>query len=163
MHVERSLIFRIRSFQWPQSTSGLIALPFPSHSPLIYSPLLALPVHPSYGTHWLVSHLFNPGPIGIRTQEALDAPQSCTIHPAHTSIYISYTIYRLIALSVTTPIDCQALFVFIQWAGNTTIGASSSLLLVRTIAVWNRSPYVIAPMLLLAIGQWGLLYYSQLN
>lgn len=77
--------------------------------------------------------------------------------------FMSHIIYRMIALSVTTYTDCQALFVFIQWAGNTTIGASSSLLLVRTIAVWNRSPYVIAPMLLLALGQWGLLYYSQWN
>jgi hypothetical protein len=64
---------------------------------------------------------------------------------------------------VTAPLNCQALFVFIQWAGNTTIGAATTLLLVRTIAVWDRSLYVIVPMLLLAAGQWGLLYYSQSN
>jgi hypothetical protein len=118
----------------------LIPFPFPSVSLRSHSPLLPLPVHPSSGTHWLVSQVLSPNrPLRL------------------------LKFYRLISITVTTPTNCQALFVFIQWAGNTTIGASTSLLLIRTVAVWNRSRYIIAPMLVLAAGQWGLLYYSQLN
>ena len=181
MHVERALVLRIRSFQWPQSTS-LCPLHFLSHLTRLgsHSPLLPLPVHPPSGTHWLVSRvLYRPRPLlswnGIAVKDFLclgvpsepRAPNWVPPHtprtaqlfwlPAHSNLHF----YRLISLSVTTPTDCQALFAFIQWAGNTTIGASTSLLLVRTVAVWNRSPYVIAPMLLLSAGQWGLLYYSQ--
>jgi len=156
MHVERALLLRLRSFQWPQSTSYVLFIPhsFPkglSLTPLFllsHSPLLPLPVHPPSGTHWPVSQVLVLPSSEFRVSEF---PLTLT------------RIYRLIGLSVTTPTDCQALFVFIQWAGNTAIGASTSLLLIRTVAVWNRSPYIIAPMLLLAAGQWGLLYYSELN
>jgi len=145
MHVERALLLRMRSFQWPQSTShsfpkGLSLTPLFLRS---HSPLLPLPIHPPSGTRWLVSQ--------VLLLPSSEFPLTLT------------RIYRLIGLSVTTPTDCQALFAFIQWAGNTAIGASTSLLLIRTVAVWNRSPYIIAPMLLLAAGQWGLLYYSELN
>ena len=151
MHVERALLLRMRSFQWPQSTFYVLFIPhsFPkglSLTPLFLlsrSPLLSLPVHPPSGAHWLVSQ--------VLLLTSFRVPRTLT------------QIDRLIGLSVTTPTDCQALFVFIQWAGNTAIGASTSLLLIRTVAVWNRSPYIIAPMLLLAAGQWGLLYYSELN
>ena len=183
MHVERALVLRIRSFQWPQSTSlcPLHFLPFSFLSHLTrlgsHSPLLPLPVHPPSGTHWLVSRvLFRPHLLcswnGIAVKDFLcpgvpSEPRApnwvppMPPAPHNSSGCLLTQLYRLISLSVTTPTDCQALFAFIQWAGNTTIGASTSLLLVRTVAVWNRSPYVIAPMLLLSAGQWGLLYYSQ--
>ena len=164
MHVERALFLRIRSFRWPQSMPFvLLRVPLTTHSLTrlpYHSPLFPLPVHPPPGSHWLVSlHLFRPHPpIPSRERVPYD-------HPSTQLVLLSliYIIHRLIGLSVTTQTDCQALFVFIQWAGNTTIASSTSLLLIRTIAVWNRSRYIIAPMLLLAAGQWGLLYYSELT
>ena len=150
----------------PEYVGLLCSIPCPV-SPGSTSPLLSLPIHPFPWSHWLVSQ--QPYPVWTVSFSSFGIPGPCGVFP-NTSIPIVPStpriwplthLYRLISLSVTTPIDCQALFGFIQWAGNTTIGASSSLLLVRTIAVWNRSRFVIFPMLLLAAGQWGLLYYSQ--
>ena len=163
MHVERALVLRIRSFRWPQSMSIVLLLASLTHSLTrlsYHSPLLPLPLHPPSGTHWLVSHHLCALHPPIPTRERVPQHHTSTQLVCFSLIYI---IHRLIGLSVTTQTDCQALFVFIQWAGNTTIGASTSLLLIRTIAVWNRSLYIIAPMLLLAAGQWGLLYYSKLT
>ena len=51
-------------------------------------------------------------------------------------------------------------YVFIQFAGFTTIGSASTLLMLRTIAVWNRVPLVTVPLVLASMGQWGLLLHG---
>lgn len=84
-----------------------------------------------------------------------------------------------ISLNVTTKVNCQSLvrsfphfalryvahvlflqYLFSQFAGNTAIGASSALLMLRTIAIWNRRPAVMYPLIVIAMGQWAILFHG---
>jgi len=40
------------------------------------------------------------------------------------------------------------------------MGSASTLLMLRTIAVWNRSPRIAVPLILASMGQWGLLIHG---
>lgn len=66
----------------------------------------------------------------------------------------------LIALNVSDPINCQVLYTWNQFGGNTSIGAASSLLMLRTVAVWNKKLYIIIPLALISAGQWGILLHG---
>jgi len=37
------------------------------------------------------------------------------------------------------------------------IGSASTMLMIRTIAIWNRAPLVTAPLVIASLGQWGVL------
>ncbi|KAG8900453.1 hypothetical protein FRB99_006036 [Tulasnella sp. 403] len=65
-----------------------------------------------------------------------------------------------ISMNATKEIDCQSLYVFNQLMGNITIGASSSLLMLRTIAIWNRRLLVFVPLIILSLGQWSILLHG---
>jgi len=85
--------------------------------------------------------------------------------PAFLYLYCKYSLFFgtigiTIANNVTTKVNCQALYVFIQFTGFTTIGSASTLLMLRTIAVWNRVPLVTVPLVLASMGQWGLLLHG---
>lgn len=64
----------------------------------------------------------------------------------------------IISLSVTTRINCNALYTFNGWAGNMTILCASTSLMLRTMALWERRKSVVIPLTLLCAGHWGLLY-----
>lgn len=49
---------------------------------------------------------------------------------------------------------------FNQFGGNTSIGAASTLLMLRTIAVWNKKLYIVIPLVILSLGQWGILLHG---
>jgi len=85
----------------------------------------------------------------------------------------------LLVLNVDTPINCQvrgtsrnsrdsrayfftsqALYSFAQFAGNSAIGSASTLLMLRTIAIWNRNLFVTIPLVVLSCGQWGILFHG---
>lgn len=66
----------------------------------------------------------------------------------------------LIALNVTSEINCQALYSFNQFAGNSAIGAASTLFMIRTTAIWNSSLYISIPLILVALGHWGCLLHG---
>ncbi|KAG8888570.1 hypothetical protein FRB98_007435 [Tulasnella sp. 332] len=66
----------------------------------------------------------------------------------------------VIAQNVTTKLNCEALYVFCQLVGNIAIGASSTLLMLRTIAVWTRNRMILYPFILLSLGQWAILLHS---
>ncbi|KAJ3741380.1 hypothetical protein DFH05DRAFT_1528226 [Lentinula detonsa] len=55
-------------------------------------------------------------------------------------------------------INCGALYVFNSWAGNMTLLCSSTSLMLRTIALWERKLTVVAPLGLLCIAFWTILY-----
>jgi len=65
-----------------------------------------------------------------------------------------------IALNVTSRVNCQALDVFNEFAGNTAIGSASTLLMIRTIAIWSRKLVIVVPLLILSLGQWVILLYG---
>ncbi|KAG8893279.1 hypothetical protein FRB99_002089 [Tulasnella sp. 403] len=65
-----------------------------------------------------------------------------------------------IALNTPTEIACQSLYVFNQLMGNIAIGASSALLMLRTIAIWSRSLYILIPLVAFCLGQWGILLHG---
>ncbi|QRV91252.1 hypothetical protein RhiJN_19270 [Ceratobasidium sp. AG-Ba] len=48
-----------------------------------------------------------------------------------------------VATSITYKVDCQALYIIIQIFGNVAIGTASGLLMLRAIAIWSRSKYII--------------------
>ncbi|KAK0453391.1 hypothetical protein EV421DRAFT_677721 [Armillaria borealis] len=64
----------------------------------------------------------------------------------------------IISLSVTTQINCNALYTFNGWAGNMTILCASTSLMLRTMALWERRKSVVIPLSLLCAAHWGLLY-----
>jgi len=64
----------------------------------------------------------------------------------------------IISVTVTSPINCRALYTFNSWNGNMTILCASTLLMLRTIALWNRKKLVMAVLGVLCLAHWGLLY-----
>jgi hypothetical protein len=66
----------------------------------------------------------------------------------------------LIALNTTTEVDCQALYTFNQFFGSAAIGTASTLLMFRTIAIWNKNLFVTIPLVIIAVGHWAVLMYS---
>ncbi|KIO32231.1 hypothetical protein M407DRAFT_18801 [Tulasnella calospora MUT 4182] len=65
-----------------------------------------------------------------------------------------------IALNSTTRLNCQALYVFNQLMGNIAIATASTLLMLRTIAIWSRNLMIVVPLCILALGQWGILLHG---
>jgi len=63
-------------------------------------------------------------------------------------------------LNVSSPVNCQALYTWNQFGGNTSMGAASTLLMLRTVAVWNKKLYIIIPLGLISAGQWGILLHG---
>lgn len=51
-------------------------------------------------------------------------------------------------------------FGFTQFAISTAVGSASTLLMLRTIAVWNRAPLITVPLVVASLGQWALLFHS---
>ncbi|KDQ09989.1 hypothetical protein BOTBODRAFT_503327 [Botryobasidium botryosum FD-172 SS1] len=65
-----------------------------------------------------------------------------------------------VASNITSEVNCQALYTFNQFAGNTAIGTASTLLMFRTIAVWSKNIYVVVPLCVLSMGQWGIILHG---
>ncbi|CUA73382.1 hypothetical protein RSOLAG22IIIB_05272 [Rhizoctonia solani] len=59
-----------------------------------------------------------------------------------------------------TEINCQAMYTLAQFLGNVSIGTTSNLLMFRAIAIWSRSIWVVAPLLLVALGHWAILLHG---
>jgi len=66
----------------------------------------------------------------------------------------------LSALNASAPIHCQALYTFNQWAGQTSIGAASTLLMLRTVALFPKNWFIIVPLLLISGVQWAILFHG---
>ena len=54
----------------------------------------------------------------------------------------------------------QALYSFAEFTGNSAIGAASTLLMLRVIAIWTRNLWVTIPLVVLSLGQWGILFHG---
>ncbi|QRV76416.1 hypothetical protein RhiJN_04431 [Ceratobasidium sp. AG-Ba] len=65
-----------------------------------------------------------------------------------------------VATSITYKVDCQALYIIIQIFGNIAIGAASGLLMLRAIAIWSRSKYIIGGLAVIALGHWTILFIN---
>ncbi|KAJ3556814.1 hypothetical protein NM688_g1815 [Phlebia brevispora] len=64
---------------------------------------------------------------------------------------------RLIALDVTTEVNCQALYTYNQLVGDAAVGLASINLAIRTMALWSMNPYIVAPLVLIIFGHWSLI------
>ncbi|KAL0949576.1 hypothetical protein HGRIS_009625 [Hohenbuehelia grisea] len=64
----------------------------------------------------------------------------------------------VISFSVTSPINCIALYTFNSWTGNMAILCASTSLMLRTIALWSKQMTVVVPLVTLSLGHWGILY-----
>ncbi|KAI9065311.1 hypothetical protein FKP32DRAFT_1568183 [Trametes sanguinea] len=62
-----------------------------------------------------------------------------------------------IALNVTKPVNCQALYTYNQIFGNASIGLASINLSLRTMAVWSQSWRVVVPLVVIILGHWAML------
>jgi len=69
----------------------------------------------------------------------------------------------LLALSITTRVDCKALFTFNSWTGNMSILCASTSLMLRTIVLWDRKLAVVIPLGVLCVSHWALLYRGMFN
>ncbi|KAG8880724.1 hypothetical protein FRB98_004765 [Tulasnella sp. 332] len=65
-----------------------------------------------------------------------------------------------IALNTSKALNCQALYVFNELVGNTAVATASTLLMLRTVAIWSRSPYILYPLVVLSLGQWAILLHG---
>jgi len=84
------------------------------------------------------------------------------------SVFYIYCRYSLLLALITaniivnaaTKVNCQVLCTLCQFFVNTSMGSASTLLMLRTIAVWNRAPIVTASLVVASVGQWGLLLHG---
>ncbi|KAG8969622.1 hypothetical protein FRB90_010722 [Tulasnella sp. 427] len=60
----------------------------------------------------------------------------------------------------TGKINCQSLYLFNQFMGNFAIGSASTLLMLRTIAIYSKNLFVVVPLIVLSVGQWGILLHG---
>lgn len=65
-----------------------------------------------------------------------------------------------IALNVTKPVNCQALYTYNQVFGNAAIGLASINLSLRTMAVWSQAWYIVVPLVAVILGHWSLLLHG---
>ncbi|KAI0631188.1 hypothetical protein C8Q77DRAFT_191616 [Trametes polyzona] len=65
-----------------------------------------------------------------------------------------------IALNVTRPVNCQALYTYNQIFGNASIGLASINLSLRTMAVWSQAWYIVVLLVLLILGHWSFLLHG---
>ncbi|PCH35322.1 hypothetical protein WOLCODRAFT_139857 [Wolfiporia cocos MD-104 SS10] len=65
-----------------------------------------------------------------------------------------------IALNVTKPVNCQALYTYNQVFGNSSIGLASINLSLRTMAVWSQEWYIVVPLVCVILGHWSLLLHG---
>ncbi|KAH7887016.1 hypothetical protein F5I97DRAFT_1872347 [Phlebopus sp. FC_14] len=63
----------------------------------------------------------------------------------------------LIALDTPTELNCQALYVFDQLAGDAAVGLASINLSLRTIAIWSHNKWIILVIVAIVLGHWSLI------
>ncbi|TRM62234.1 hypothetical protein BD626DRAFT_498566 [Schizophyllum amplum] len=63
----------------------------------------------------------------------------------------------VVALDTRSPINCRAVFIFNQLAGNAAAGLASINLSLRTMAVWSQNKWVVSGLILLMFGHWSLI------
>ncbi|KAI0829483.1 hypothetical protein BC628DRAFT_1315197 [Trametes gibbosa] len=64
----------------------------------------------------------------------------------------------MVSFGAMGPINCQAFYTFIAWAGNMSLMCASTTLMFRTIAVWERKLAIMIPLSVLCLGLWALLW-----
>ncbi|KAH8099855.1 hypothetical protein BXZ70DRAFT_222711 [Cristinia sonorae] len=62
----------------------------------------------------------------------------------------------LISLDITTEVNCQALYTFLAFGGQTMIAFASLNLAIRAMAIWGQSKYVVWPLALISAGHWAI-------
>ncbi|KAH9852211.1 hypothetical protein C2E23DRAFT_731204 [Lenzites betulinus] len=65
-----------------------------------------------------------------------------------------------IALNVTRPVNCQALYTYNQIFGNASIGLASINFSLRTMAVWSQAWYIVTLLIGFILGHWILLLHG---
>lgn len=63
----------------------------------------------------------------------------------------------LIALDVTTEVNCQALYTYNQLVGDAAVGLASINLAIRTMALWSQRLYIVVPLVIIILGHWSLI------
>jgi len=66
----------------------------------------------------------------------------------------------VVALNLTTEVNCQALYTFNALFGNAAIGLASINLSLRTMAIWSRRWEIVVPLVLIILGHWSLLLHG---
>jgi len=64
----------------------------------------------------------------------------------------------ILSFTLSSRINCQALYIFNSLTGNLAILAASTSLMIRTIALWERKRYIMIPLICLSIAHWGILW-----
>lgn len=63
----------------------------------------------------------------------------------------------LIALDVTTEVNCQVLYTFNQLVGDAAVGLASINLAIRTMALWSEKMFIVIPLVIIILGHWSLI------
>ncbi|KIK79416.1 hypothetical protein PAXRUDRAFT_834111 [Paxillus rubicundulus Ve08.2h10] len=57
----------------------------------------------------------------------------------------------------TIELNCQALYVFSEFAGDAAVGLACINLSLRTIAIWSKNKWIIGSLVLIILGHWSLI------
>jgi len=71
---------------------------------------------------------------------------------------LSALIGIVVAVDITHPINCQALFIFIRLTVNAAIGFASINLAIRTMVIWLQNRYITIILLVLILGHWSIIF-----
>ncbi|KAK0447883.1 uncharacterized protein EV420DRAFT_1568081 [Desarmillaria tabescens] len=70
----------------------------------------------------------------------------------------------VIALNeTTTRMNCSVLYTFLQFLGNTALGAASINLSIRTIAIYSQKLSIVIPISVIILGHWVIILWSVTN
>ncbi|KAF9512157.1 hypothetical protein BS47DRAFT_1095862 [Hydnum rufescens UP504] len=63
-----------------------------------------------------------------------------------------------VAMEISSPIDCTALYRWNDFTMGGTLGFSSMLLMMRSLVVWEFDKRVLVPLVVLSLGQWAIIF-----
>lgn len=64
----------------------------------------------------------------------------------------------VVSMSVRSEVNCKGLYTFNSWAGNMTLLSSSTSLMLRTIALWERKLSIMVFLGVLCLAHWAILW-----
>ncbi|KAF8342351.1 uncharacterized protein EI90DRAFT_1333018 [Cantharellus anzutake] len=70
---------------------------------------------------------------------------------------LAFLIGTNIAMEVSHPINCRALYIFDTLTLGVVLGTSSGLLMLRTAVVWGYDKRVVIPLIICSLGHWAVI------
>ncbi|XP_006463260.1 hypothetical protein AGABI2DRAFT_194141 [Agaricus bisporus var. bisporus H97] len=73
-------------------------------------------------------------------------------------LFLVAMILMAVSLDSIKVLNCHALYIFEQLAGNACIGLASISLSIRTMAIWGWNKYLVGSFIVIILGHWSLIF-----